>query len=171
MTMADRIAVMRDGVLQQVDTPQHLYNHPANVFVAGFIGSPSMNFFEASLTGDSQEMYVDTGVYRIRLDDEFRQKLSSHAGDRVILGIRPEDIHHPDYLPAGVHGTKVTAAVELTELMGSEIFAYMIAGEDQRFIGKLDPRSRLRTGDSIELLFDTGALHIFDPKTETSLLV
>jgi multiple sugar transport system ATP-binding protein len=171
MTMADRIAVMRDGVLQQVDTPQQLYNNPSNIFVAGFIGSPAMNFFESSLTGDSQETYVDTGAFRIRLDDEVRQKVAGHVGDRVIMGIRPEDIHHPDYLPAGVHGTKVTATVELTELMGSEIFAYMVGGEDQRFIGKLDPRARLRTGDNMELLFDTSALHVFDTKTEASLLV
>ncbi len=170
MTMADRIAVLSLGVLQQVDTPQGLYNHPANIFVAGFIGSPAMNFFEATITGDSQEMYVDTGAFRIRLDnEESKRSVASHLGQKVILGVRPDNIHHPEYLPTGVHGTKIKARVELTELMGNEINAYLVAGESENFVARLDPRSRLRTGDEMELLVDTDELHIFDSVTEAAL--
>jgi multiple sugar transport system ATP-binding protein len=170
MTMANRIAVMRDGVLQQVDSPQNLYDHPTNVFVAGFIGSPPMNLFESTVTGDSQELFIDTGQMRFRLEGEMASKLSSNVGRQVILGIRPEDIHHPEFLPANVSGSSIEATVELTEMMGSETFAYMVVGDDQRFVGKLDPRAQLRTGDKLNLLFDISALHIFDTQTEMAIV-
>jgi multiple sugar transport system ATP-binding protein len=94
MTMADRIAVMKDGVLQQVDSPQNLYDHPTSIFVAGFIGSPSMNFFNGSVTGDPQELYIDTGSFRLRMEKEQAGKLAAYIGKQVVLGVRPEDIHH-----------------------------------------------------------------------------
>jgi len=169
MTMADRIAVMNLGVLQQVDTPQNLYNHPTNIFVAGFIGSPAMNFFESSITGDSQEMYVDTGAFRLRLEGTARSRAANYLGQKVILGIRPDNIHHPEYLPSGVTGVKIKAAVELTELMGNEINAYLVVGNTQRFVARIDPRARMRAGDQLDLLFDTGELHIFDPTTEAAI--
>jgi multiple sugar transport system ATP-binding protein len=169
MTMADRIAVMRDGILQQCDTPRVLYNHPANVFVGGFIGSPSMNFFNGSITGDRQELYVDTGAFRVRLNKEATAKLAGDAGREVIFGIRPEDVHHPEFLPAEVDGQKVKARVELTEMMGSETYVYMIAGDDQRFIGRIDPRANVHLGGELEVLFNVSHLHIFDRKTENAL--
>ena len=169
MTMADRIAVMRDGVLQQCDTPQVLYDHPANVFVAGFIGTPAMNFFDATITGDSQELYVDTGSFRLRLNAEMSGILAGDTGREVIMGIRPEDIHHKDYVPGGVEGVSVKARVELTEMMGSVTQVYMMTGEDQNYIGVFDPRAQVRTGDEIESIYNVDKLHIFDRKTETTL--
>ncbi len=170
MTMADRIAVMSEGVLQQCDTPQTLYEAPSNVFVAGFIGSPSMNFFNASVTGDSQELFVDAGTFRLQLPEDKAAKVAGNAGREVILGIRPEDIHHPQYLPSGVKAANIQARVELTELMGSSIHVYMGMGNDDNFIGIFDPRSRVRNGDSIEAVFNLDRLHLFDRQSETSLL-
>ena len=169
MTMADRIAVMKDGVLQQVDSPQNLYDNPANIFVAGFIGSPSMNFFNGTVTGDKQELYIDTGAFRIRLGKEQVDKLNSYIGQEVLLGIRPEDIHHPDFHPSGVHGAKITARVELTEMMGSETYTYLISGEDQNFIARVDPRARFRLGEEVEMIFNLDNMHVFDQKTEQAI--
>ena len=170
MTMADRIAVMKDGLLQQVDTPQKLYDHPANLFVAGFIGSPAMNFFNGTLTGDAKDVYVDTGAFRVRLQAEQANQVSSHIGKQIILGVRPEDIHNPTYLATGVHGATVSARVELTELMGSEIYVYMVAGEDQNFIGRIDPRASYRPGEVADVIFNLDSLHLFDRETEKTLL-
>jgi len=170
MTMADRIAVMKDGVLQQVDSPQSLYDHPVNLFVAGFIGSPSMNFFNGTLTGDANEMYMDTGAFRIRLSQYIADKLKSHLGKTVVMGVRPEDVHSPDFVPVDVEGVKIKAKVELTEMMGSEIYVYLIAGEDKNFIGRIDPRARYKLDEEVEVVFNLASVHFFDIETEQSLL-
>jgi len=170
MTMADRIAVMKDGVLQQIDSPQNLYDHPVNLFVAGFIGSPSMNFFNGTLTGDANEMYVDTGAFRLRLHDALVAKVKDHLGKKVVLGVRPEDVHSPDFVPVGVTGARVQAKVELTEMMGSEIFVYFITGDDQNFIGRIDPRAHYNLGDEVEVVFNLDSIHLFDQTTEKTLL-
>jgi multiple sugar transport system ATP-binding protein len=170
MTMADRIAVMKDGILQQCDTPQQLYNNPTNVFVGGFIGSPSMNFFNGTITGDSQEMYVDTGIFRVRLSSKIATRLSGSTGREVVFGMRPEDIHHPEYIPTDVTAYKVKARVELTEMMGSVTYSYMVAGADQNFIGIFDPRAHIRPGDEIEVVFNIDKMHLFDRKDESTLL-
>ncbi len=171
MTMADRIVVIKDGVLQQVDSPQNLYDHPVNIFVAGFIGSPSMNFFDATLTGDAKEMYVDTGTFRLRLSDEQAQKVAGSLGKEVVFGIRPEDINSPDYLPADVKGVRAPATVDLTEMMGSEIYVYLTAGNDKNFIARIDPRAAYHVGEKVEILFNLDSIHLFDRETEKSLLV
>ena len=167
LTMADRIAVLRDGVLQQVDTPQHLYDHPDNVFVAGFIGSPAMNFFSGTITGTVDEMYADSGPVRMRLPQNEAEQLGQESiGREVIFGVRPEDIHYPQYVPAGVNGQSIEAVVDVTELMGNEIFVYLIAGDDQNFIARVDPRSDLRPGDKVGIIFNADKIHIFDRVTE-----
>ena len=168
--MADRIAVMRDGVLQQVDSPQHLYDHPGNIFVAGFIGSPAMNFFSGTITGTLDEMYVDSGAVRIRLSqDEVEQLGQENIGKEIIFGVRPEDIHHPRYVPSGVKEQLIEAVVDVTELMGNEIFVYLVAGEDQNFIARVDPRADLRPGDKVQMAFNAEKVHIFDRTTEKNI--
>ena len=170
LTMADRIAVLRDGVLQQVDSPPRLYHHPGNIFVAGFIGSPSMNFFTGSITGTLDEMYVDSGAVRLRLlQSEVEQLGQESIGKEIIFGVRPEDIHHPQYVPSGVTEQLVEATVDVTELMGNEIFVYLQAGEDQNFIARVDPRSDLRTGDKVQMAFNAAEVHIFDRTTEKNI--
>jgi multiple sugar transport system ATP-binding protein len=170
LTMADRIAVLRDGVLQQVDTPQSLYDHPGNIFVAGFIGSPAMNFFTGSITGTTDEMYVDSGPIRVRLpQSEIEQLGQENIGREVIFGVRPEDIHHPQYVPAGVNEQTFECTVDVTELMGNEIFVYLIVGEDHNFIARVDPRSDLRPGDKVNIVFNADKVHIFDRSTEKNI--
>jgi multiple sugar transport system ATP-binding protein len=170
LTMADRIAVMRDGVLQQVDSPQRLYDHPENVFVAGFIGSPAMNFFSGTVTGTLDEMYVDSGPVRLRLlQDEVEQLGQEAIGKEVIFGVRPEDIHHPQYTPAGVSEQLIEATVDVTELMGNEIFVYLQAGDDQTFIARVDPRADLRPGEKIQMAFNAEKIQIFDRTTEKNI--
>ena len=169
LTMADRIAVMRDGVLQQVDSPSHLYEHPQNVFVAGFIGSPSMNFFSGSITGTLDEMYVDSGSVRLRLQQAEVEQLGQESiGRDVVFGVRPEDIHHPKYKPSGIKEQLVEAEVDVTELMGNEIFVYLKADE-HNFIARVDPRSDMRTGDKVQMAFNADKIHIFDATTEKNI--
>ncbi|RME71263.1 MAG: sn-glycerol-3-phosphate ABC transporter ATP-binding protein UgpC [Chloroflexi bacterium] len=170
LTMADRIAVLRDGVLQQVNTPQHLYDHPGNVFVAGFIGSPAMNFFSGTITGTLEEMYVDSGGVRIRLpQNEVEQLGAENIGREVIFGVRPEDIHHPQYIPAGVKEQLIEATVDVTELMGNEIFVYLLTEKEESFIARVDPRAHLRPGDKVKMAFNSEKVHIFDKATEKML--
>jgi multiple sugar transport system ATP-binding protein len=165
LTMADRIAVIRDGILQQSDSPQNLYDNPVNVFVAGFIGSPAMNFFDASLTGTADEMYIDAGVFRLKVTDKIKSRLSDGVGKKVIFGIRPEDIFHPQYVAAGINAEKVEATVDVTELMGNEIFVYLMSGETS-YIARIDPRGHLHTGDKIEMVFNGDNIHLFDAEAE-----
>jgi len=169
MTMASRIAVMKDGVLQQVDSPQNLYDHPANIFVAGFIGSPSMNFFDATLVESDGKMEVNAGGFRLDVPEEKLAEWREHLGNEVIFGIRPEDIHSKEFAPPQILESDMTATVDVTELMGNEIFLYCLTPDDKQFISRVDPRVRVSTGDEIELAINMANAHIFDPKTELSL--
>jgi multiple sugar transport system ATP-binding protein len=170
LTMADRIAVLKDGVLQQADSPQHLYDHPGNVFVAGFIGSPAMNFFSGSLTGTTDEMYVDSGHVRVRLpQSEVKQLGTENIGREIIFGVRPEDIHHPRYKPSGVVEQLIEAIVDVTELMGNEIFVYLVTEDEQSFVARVDPRADMRPGDKVQMAFNTEKVHIFDRSTEKNI--
>jgi multiple sugar transport system ATP-binding protein len=170
LTMADRIAVLKDGVLQQCDSPSNLYDHPGNVFVAGFIGSPSMNFFSGSITGTTDEMYVDSGNIRLRLPPKQAQQLgSSSVGREVLFGMRPEDIHHPQYKPGGVNEQLVEATVDVTEMMGNETFVYLLSTDEQSFIARVDPRAKVNNGDKLQMAFNADKIHIFDRSSEQSI--
>ncbi len=186
MTLGDRVAVMRAGVLQQVDTPKVLYDHPMNLFVAGFIGSPAMNFLPAQVDGDR----VRLPLGEVPLPDELRRRLeSSGAGGRqVIAGIRPEDFEDAAIVgeDKARHGHVFDAPVTLTESMGSEIYAYFeLEGQavqsaelhelaadagtldvpgagDARVVARLDPASQAREGETARLWMDTSKLHLFD---------
>ena len=165
MTMATRIAVMNKGVLQQLNTPQYLYDHPANMFVAGFIGSPAMNFFPAHLRKDGNQMIVDTGDFSVTMPEHLADKVQSFVDKEVIMGIRPEDIHNPDFVPAGIHTAAVEAKVDVTELMGYEIQLYMVSGK-HNYVARVDPRTRFGIGDQVQLLFNLDNMHIFDPSAD-----
>jgi len=168
MTMATRIAVMKDGILQQLDSPQQLYDKPNNVFVAGFIGSPSMNFFDAKLVQSDGGVVVDAGAFAVRVPDERKGLYMSHVGKPVILGVRPEDIHDPHYLPPGVHQAPVEALVEVTELMGNEVYLYLKSG-DKSYVARVDPRTRARIGDKVQVAMNLDNMHLFDKATETAI--
>jgi len=168
MTMATRIAVINKGILQQIDTPQNLYDKPDNLFVAGFIGSPSMNFFPAKLRKSNSKLHVETGEFSLPIPDERAKVFQAHEGKDVIFGVRPEDIYDPNFLPASVHTENLKAKVEVTELMGNEIFLHMVSGNNS-FVARIDPRSGLRVGEEAPIAFDMGNFHIFDAETEEAI--
>jgi multiple sugar transport system ATP-binding protein len=165
MTMASRIAVLDKGVLQQVGTPQELYNLPYNIFVAGFIGSPAMNFFEVTVGREGDVEYLDSGSFRLPLPATQAAMLKSYSGKKLTLGIRPEDIHAKEYLPAGIDAAAVVSAkVDVTEMMGNELFVYLV-NAGQRFLARVDPRVTARTGEEIEVAFNMVNFHAFDIDT------
>ena len=168
MTMASRIAVLKDGLLQQIDTPQNLYNHPGNVFTAGFIGSPSMNFFDVTLVEQDGKMYVDGGTFKLLMPEHKRQMYMASKGKKVIFGIRPEDVHAAQYQAPGISPSPMSAEVDVTELMGNEIYLYLLAGKKQ-FIARVDPRTHARPGEQIDLVINMDNMHLFDPQTEKTL--
>jgi len=186
MTMGDRVAVLKDGYLQQVDTPQHLYDHPTNVFVAAFIGSPSMNLYEAQLDGrtlrlGSQTLAVDPLLF------DYYPTLTSYNGRDIIVGIRPEDFEDASLVESCSVDRRLTAPVSLLEALGSEIVVHFSidakivdAGDSDtaaivkrvgqaNSVGRFDPRSRVRPGDVAEIAVNTENLHFFDPQTQLNL--
>ncbi|MFM7175674.1 MAG: ABC transporter ATP-binding protein, partial [Caldilinea sp.] len=169
MTMASRIAVMKDGLLQQIDTPQTLYDHPHNVFVAGFIGSPSMNFFDATLVESDGKLEINTGGFRLEVPKPKAEEWRQYKGKQIVFGIRPEDIHAKPYVPPGILESDMQAKVDVVEMMGNEIFLYLVTRDQKQFIARVDPRVRSQIGDEIQLAVNMANAHIFDPKTEVSL--
>jgi multiple sugar transport system ATP-binding protein len=168
MTMGSRIAVLRDGLLMQIDTPQMLYDYPDNVFVAGFIGSPSMNFFDSTLVQEDGELFVDTGSFRVKVPDSKRDSWGRTSGQRVILGIRPEDISDPQFAAPGINPAHVDASVDVTELMGNEVFLYLKTG-NLEYIARVDPRTQARVGTDFQVVMNADHMHLFDAETELAI--
>ncbi len=178
MTMATRIVVMKDGLIQQVDTPQNLYDLPVNLFVAGFIGTPQMNFITAKLDKEGDGVYVTFGANKIKVpaDKAENPALEEYFGREVVIGIRPECIYddgmHISTLPECV----MNAKVEVTELMGAEIYLYLgfdgqeDATNGKSIIARVSARSQSRAGDEIQVAFDAARMHIFDKDTERCIV-
>lgn len=166
--MASRIAVMNYGVLQQIDTPQTLYDRPDNLFVAGFIGSPAMNFFDARLKKDGSNIYIDAGSFQIKIPENRADVYMPHEGKDVIFGLRPEDIYDPKYEAPDIIGEQVEGLVEVTELMGNEIFVFIKSGEHD-YVARVDPRTTFAMGDKVKITFNMGNMHIFDKETEQAI--
>ena len=169
MTMASRIAVMKDGILQQIDSPQQLYDHPANVFVAGFIGSPSMNFFDATLVESDGKLEINAGGFRLEVPNPKAEDWRQHKGKQIIFGIRPEDMHTKPFVPPGILESDMQARVDVVEMMGNEIFLYLMTRDDKQFIARVDPRVRSTVGEEVTMAVNMANAHIFDPKTELAL--
>jgi multiple sugar transport system ATP-binding protein len=168
MTMGTRICVLNEGEIQQVDSPQNLYNNPHNVFVAGFIGSPSMNFFDGVLKPSGDELVVDVNAFQITIPPQHAAPFRAHAGRDVILGIRPEDIHDSNYQPAGITPAMLEATVEVVEQMGNEIVVYLTEGGTS-FIARMDPRTQAHVGGRIIMAIALDNIHLFDANTKLSL--
>ncbi len=181
MTMATRIVVMKDGLIQQVDTPQNLYDNPCNLFVAGFIGTPQMNFINGVLSMKGDDMYFTFEDCSIKLPAEKANNpaLKEYIDQEVVVGLRPECIHdQPAQLEAFTDST-LEAFVDVTELMGAEIYLYLNVGRSEEgdnkvkivndgtnLIARVSSRSTSRAGDTIKVAFDTSRIHIFDKDTE-----
>jgi len=165
MTMGGRICVLRDGLMMQMDTPQNLYDSPNNVFVAGFIGSPAMNFFDVTLVEQDGDLYVDSGSFRLKLPPDKAQAARDYVGKQVIFGTRPEDIHDREFTPPGIRAEPLTATVDVTELMGNEIFVYLLVAQKQ-FIARVDPRTGARVGTTMDVVVNMDNTKLFDRDTE-----
>lgn len=170
MTMADRIVVMKDGIVQQIDTPQDIYDSPNNMFVAGFIGAPQMNFIDVKLVEKDGEIYAQNDALSIKLNAGDCGALISNGyiGKEVILGIRPEDIHIEDIFVDNSLDSTFEANVELGELMGAEIYAYLKAG-NHSITARFDGRYKLNIGDKLKLAMDKHRIHIFDKETQVAI--
>ncbi len=190
MTMGDRVAVLNKGYLMQVDSPQELYENPANVFVAGFIGSPSMNLIEATLTGTADAPVVDMGSIQIACDPFPEGPLRDHLGQKVVVGLRPEDMEDAALQPDTPSDRRFTTNAKLVESLGSEIIVHFpldavpyivhdaidddaetgIGGEDENvFVARISPRSNVSNGADIELAVDSARFHFFDIESGLTL--
>ena len=171
MTMATRIVVMKDGLIQQVDTPQNLYDLPTNVFVAGFIGTPQMNFINATIIKKGEDVFVKWGKNEIKLPAEKASNpaLAEYIGKEVIAGLRPECLHDEPMYLSSMAETTIDAFVEVTELMGAEIYLYIVS-EEQNLIARVSSRSTARSGDTIKIALDASRIHIFDKDTEKCII-
>lgn len=171
MTMGNRIAVMNQGILQQHDTPQHLYDHPRNVFVAGFIGSPAMNIVPARIEQSDYGLAVALADSSLLSIPRARAPLLEHRiGRPVWFGIRPEDIHDAHYLSPGVSDAiQLRARVTVLERMGSEVFAYL-EHSGVEFVGRFDSRTAATMGATVDVVLNMEKMHVFDWETEMSLL-
>ena len=171
MTMGDRIVVMKDGFVQQVDTPQNLYDLPINEFVAGFMGSPQMNMVDATVENDGGDYALKYGQYSVKVPKgkDKDNVLKDYVGKEVVFGIRPENVHdEPEILRKNPDGI-VEANVEVTELMGSETYLYL-NWEGSPITARVNPATTAKTGDRIKIAFDLTRMHLFDKETEKTIL-
>ena len=172
MTMATRIVVMKDGLIQQVDTPQNLYDSPCNIFVAGFIGTPQMNFITGTLKKKGEDVYFEFDGNSVKMPAEKANapELAEYIGKEVVVGLRPEAISDDPGVVAASPDSTVDMEVDVTELMGAEIYLYVTCGEETRLIARVSPRSQSRVGDKVKIAFDMTRLHVFDKDTERCVL-
>ena len=169
MTMGSRIAVMNQGILQQIDTPKNLYEHPHNVFVAGFMGSPAMNLLDATLRPAGDELEIEAGSLRVPVPGEVRSRYQSHIGTPLIFGIRPENIYNPEFSPPGINPFQIQATVSVVEMMGHEIIVYLSLADGHEILARVDPRSRFTAGETVCVSLDINRFHLFDQASEQVL--
>lgn len=178
MTMATRIVVMKEGVIQQVDTPQNLYDLPVNLFVASFIGTPQMNFINGKLEKKGSDLYITFASNSIKLPPEKANNpaLKEYIGQDVVMGVRPENIHDEPMYLSNFPDSTINATVDVTELMGAEIYLYLgfdgqeDATNGKNIIARVSSRSTSRAGDTIKVAIDSSRIHIFDKDTEKCII-
>ncbi|MDD5603012.1 MAG: sn-glycerol-3-phosphate ABC transporter ATP-binding protein UgpC [Eubacteriales bacterium] len=173
MTMASRIVVMKDGFIQQVDSPQALYEKPTNLFVAGFIGSPQMNFIKADVEEENNSIFIKFGRNAIKLAEGKAKKLEAagYVDKHVMIGIRPEDIHDEEMFLQQMPDDVVEAKVEVVEMLGSETLLFLlIDGASGNVCAKVSSRCKARPGDVINVAIDSNKVHVFDRDTEKTVM-
>ena len=170
MTMGDRITVMSAGVIQQVGAPLELYKHPANLFVAGFIGSPAMNFVPVTIRAAGEKLIADAGAFQVTLPPLLAAKAQAYIGKPCLFGIRPEHIHDRSLegLVRATDGNTITADVDVVEPLGSNVEMYLKAGE-HALVAEIDSATTAKTGDRISVIFDMDESHLFDKDTEQAI--
>jgi len=172
MTMGTKIVVMKDGFIQQVDTPQSLYERPCNMFVAGFIGSPQMNFINATLEKRGDDMHLLFNGNDIKLPPFKAKKLegTDYVGREVVVGVRPEDIHDEAVFIEQMPDCVVDAKVDVVEMLGAETLLYMTLNGDINVTARVNPRTKARPDDNIKVVIDTNKVHLFDKETERVII-
>ena len=172
LTLGTRIVVMKDGIMQQVASPIDLYTKPCNIFVAGFIGSPQMNFIDCKAVGEGNDVKLQFGKYAVKLPEGKAAKLveGGYVGKDVVLGIRPEDVKDEEiYINSGTDNV-LDAQVRVYEMLGAEVFLYLtVEGHDKDVTVRVNPRTTARPGDTIKIAFDTSKIHVFDKESEKTI--
>ena len=170
MTLGTRIVVMKDGVVQQVDTPQALYNTPCNLFVAGFIGSPQMNFMDAKCAVNGEDVTLTVGKHVLKVPASKKKALieGGYDGKTVVLGIRPEDVHDSQAFINNSADSVIESTIKVYELLGAEVFLYFDI-EGTQMTARVNPRTTLRTGDHAVFALDMEKIHLFDKDTELTI--
>ena len=172
MTMGDRIVVMKDGFIQQVGAPLEIYNHPNSIFVAGFIGSPAMNFMDVVLRKDGDNYIVDGGEFKLTIDPARvaqYKNLGKYVNKEVVFGIRPEDIEDAELAQDIIETSVMAATVDVTEPMGAEVYAYFSSGRHS-FIARLDPTTKAADGRQQKVQLNMAKIHLFDKDTEATIV-
>ena len=169
MTMGNRIAVMKDGVLQQVADPMTVYDHPKNKFVAGFIGSPPMNFMQGRIIKKNGRIYFDEAKTMVKIVDEMHGKISPYIGEEIIFGIRSEDIYDKLFVSDAPPENIVRVNCEVVEPMGSEVYLYLNTGR-HTFIARAGANDRPGVNQNMDVVFDMSKVHFFDKKTEETIV-
>jgi len=173
MTMGTRIVVMKDGIMQQVDTPRNLYDFPCNQFVATFIGTPQMNLFNATLSKKGKNLIVSFGTSTIELPESVSKKLidDSYIGKEVVFGVRPEDLHDEEIFVSASPKTCIDVEIDVLENLGNETILYTkVDGKEDYCIAKVDARTTVKAGDTVKLAIDANHVHLFDKDTELAIL-
>jgi multiple sugar transport system ATP-binding protein len=169
MTLGDRIAVMKDGLLLQFDTPLNVYNNPVNKFVAGFIGSPPMNFMEGRIIKKDDRLYFDEGNFRLKILKEMYDKLDDYIDKKVFFGIRPESIFDKLFASNATPDNTISVVCEVVETMGSENYLYLSTGK-HTCIAVVDSSNHPAIGSMVEMVCDMKKIHFFDPATEKTIV-
>ena len=170
MTLGTRIVVMKDGIVQQVDSPEVLYNKPGNKFVAGFIGSPQMNFLDGTISQEGNNLFITIGKSKLAIPASKAKALKDggYVGKKVSMGIRPENIHDSQMFLGASPTSVMTSTVKVYELLGAEVFLYFDI-EGTQVTARVDPRTTARTGDTIKVALDMEKAHFFDVDTEITI--
>ncbi|HAM39197.1 MAG: glycerol-3-phosphate ABC transporter ATP-binding protein [Elusimicrobia bacterium RIFOXYC2_FULL_34_12] len=170
MTMGDKIVVMKDGIIHQVADPITVYYKPADKFIAGFIGSPPMNFLECKVIKRDNNIYLDEGSFSVRAKSEIQNKLETYLDKYVILGIRPEDIYDRFYYSkTRTEGKTLMASIEVVEPIGSEKYLFLTTGKNT-FTARVEAQNKAEVNQDIEVVFDMDKAHVFDKETEKTIL-
>jgi multiple sugar transport system ATP-binding protein len=168
MTMGDRIAIMKDGVIYQIADPLTLYGKPANKFVAGFIGTPPMNFMDCRIVKKGTNFYLSEGNFELKVPEEMVPLLQGYVGKEVSFGVRPEDIYDKPSFPGKVEENILSSVVEVVEPMGSEIYLYLNTGKNS-FVARIEAYVRAKVQEKIELVLNMEKTHVFDKETEKTI--
>ncbi len=169
MTMGDRIAVMNDGLIQQIADPITLYNEPVNLFVAGFIGSPPTNFMEGVIVKKDEKFYFDGGNFQVRVVEAMVPEIAAYKDRPVTFGIRPEDIYDKLFVPDAPPENTITATCEVVEPLGHEVYICLATGKHS-FTARMEAHQKAEVNQDMDLVFNMSKVHFFDPKTKKAII-